>query len=460
MNITYFLKKQKRIYFSITGLFDTTLELSTGQKISNPDNWKKNRVIGNEPFKTQINSILSKYETILKEIETEAILKSIPLTSFLLKQEFQLRIISGTITENATIDITPISTQDVFFNDFETFISNSESGERETDAGDKLGLRAIQLYKTTRDHLQSFAQTKKYKLTYENINKDFYKRFCDYLWDDLDLYDNTVGNYIKALKTFLTWSGKTDEHKKGYFKKYSEEKDIVVLSPEQLNELLDNEITDESVVRYFKKNEIPYLDGRVYMTRDLLQRTKDMLILGCVTTLRVSDLLKLRPGQNLIKGDNYKIKVSSTVKVGKFVMIDLPDFACEIIDKYAGKFETVLPPISDGKFNENLKTLGEYLGWDKQKVGIIRYKRRKPVEFLSPLSDLLTSHIMRRSGITNLLIAGMDPYAVKEISGHSPNSRSFTKYIAYSQAYMNRQFKNAWNNIRTMKGSTPIMKVS
>jgi site-specific recombinase XerD len=462
MKVTLFLKDKKKIWFSIYGLFDERLQMPTGQKISNSDYWNGKRATDKEPFKKQINTILSKYEDILKDIERDAILIGHPLTKNYVKTEFEKRKLDIELLDkhNQIEEAKPLQTQDVFFNEFQKFINDSESGERETEEGTRLGKRSIQLYLTTLDHLKNFSQKKKYYLTFESINKDFYKKFCNYLWDDLNLYDNAVGNYIKALKTFLTWSGKTQEHTKKYFRKYSEEKDIVVLTPEQLNEIVDVEITIESVVAYFKENKLPYIEGRVYMTKELLERTRDILVLGCVTTLRVSDLLKLKPGHNLIKGDNYKIKVFSTAKSGKFVMIDLPDFACKIIDKYSGKFETVLPKISDVKFNENLKTLGEYMGWNKQTVGIIRYKRKKPVEFTFPLSELLSSHIMRRTGITNLLIAGMDQYAVKEISGHSANSKSFSKYIAYSQSYMNSQFKNAWDNIRGMKNPSVIMKVS
>jgi hypothetical protein len=49
---------------------------------------------------------------------------------------------------------------------------------------------------------------------------------------------------------------------------------------------------------------------------------------------------------------------------------------------------------------------------------------------------LLTSHVMRKTTITTLLMAGVPEHAVRRISGHAPNSKEFFRYVQYSQRYM------------------------
>jgi integrase len=360
-----------------------------------------------------------------------------------------------------TEPVIEFQTRDDFFKLFEKFITETEKGTRTTEKGKALGKDSIQVAKTTKKHLENFAKEKKYRLTFDNINKDFYAQFCNYLYDDLDHYDNTVGKYIRNIKTFLNWSEKCTEHNKKYFKVPSEEKDIVVILPEQLNFLIDTHITEESVKAYYIANKIPIQKESFHLTVEMLQRTKDILVLGCTTTLRVGDLLKLRKHYNLlVGGSNYKIKVT-TEKTSTPILIDLPDYACAILDKYMDKEgEYLIPKISEQRFNENLKKLGRLLGLDKIMVPVTKHKRFKSVTVLIAFSELLTSHIMRRTGITTLLIAGMNEYAVKKISGHTKDSRSFTKYVAFSLAYINNAFQGAWKNIREMGYGKTHMKVS
>ena len=69
---------------------------------------------------------------------------------------------------------------------------------------------------------------------------------------------------------------------------------------------------------------------------------------------------------------------------------------------------------------------------NRSKQGIINYKKEKLLRFC----DIMSSHMMRRTGITNMLTLGMPENLVKYISGHAGDSKSFHRYVAYSQTYM------------------------
>jgi site-specific recombinase XerD len=426
-------------------------------KRCNPDNWNGKRVTGTEEFKDDTNAILAAHERKLMAIESDAIKRGIVLTKEYLKTKFQQEG-EDEKPEAKVVEIEPIDLPDDFFKLMQKFIDDTTNGIRKSPQGRKLGKDSIQVAEATKMHLENFCREKRYRLTFFNVNEKFYKKFTDYLYDDLDHYDNTVGKYIRNLKTFLNWANKTTVQNKK-FKVPSEEKDIMVLTPEQLNALIDVEINEATVsLNYLAKKKTAEPESKEE-TIEMLRRTRDIFVIGCTTTLRVSDLLKLDPQTNLIKASNYKLKIK-TGKTGKFVLIDLPDYTEPIINKYIQIYNKVLPPISDQRFNENLKKLGEFMNWDQIKIEVVRHKRYEPVKNTMTLSALLTSHVMRRTGITTLLIGGMDQFAVKKISGHSKNSRSFTKYIEFSQAYINTEYKKAWENIRGMGYGKTVMKVS
>jgi integrase len=43
--------------------------------------------------------------------------------------------------------------------------------------------------------------------------------------------------------------------------------------------------------------------------------------------------------------------------------------------------------------------------------------------------DLMSSHMMRRTAITTMLILGMPEHMVRNVSGHTDNSGSFYRYV-------------------------------
>lgn len=296
-------------------------------KRCNPDNWNGKKVTGAEEFKEDTNAILAAHERKLMGIESDAIKKGIVLTKDYIKAKFNEEEI---LVPEAKKEVEPIELPDDFFKLFQKFIDDTVNGVRKSPQGRKLGKDSIQVAETTKMHLENFCREKRYRLTFANLNEKFYKKFTDYLYDDLDHFDNTVGKYIRNLKTFLNWSEKSTEQNKKWFKVPSEEKDIMVLTPEQLNSLIDADINESTVsLNYLSKKKTAEPESKEE-TIEMIARTRDIFVLGCTTTLRVSDLLKLDPQTNLIKATNYKLKIK-TGKTGKFVLIDLPDYTDPII---------------------------------------------------------------------------------------------------------------------------------
>lgn len=51
------------------------------------------------------------------------------------------------------------------------------------------------------------------------------------------------------------------------------------------------------------------------------------------------------------------------------------------------------------------------------------------------ICDCITTHTMRRTAVTVMLSLGMPEAVVRKISGHSPTSKEFFRYVGVAQAY-------------------------
>ncbi len=141
------------------------------------------------------------------------------------------------------------------------------------------------------------------------------------------------------------------------------------------------------------------------------------------------------------------MKVRS-IKTSTDTRIKLPDYALQIIATYKGN-KTLLPQLSNNRLNLILKELCLKAGWTYE-VGKKREQKGVPKEInISKKSgnksrvyrfcDLITTHTMRRTAITTLLTLGMPEIMVRNISGHSSNSKEFYKYVSYAQQFIDME---------------------
>jgi integrase len=61
--------------------------------------------------------------------------------------------------------------------------------------------------------------------------------------------------------------------------------------------------------------------------------------------------------------------------------------------------------------------------------------------------DHISSHTMRRTAITNLLVLGVPEMVVRKISGHAAGSKEFYRYVSLAQDYTNLHLKEAYNRL-------------
>ena len=261
--------------------------------------------------------------------------------------------------------------------------------------------------------------------------KSFYHAFTTYLYDDLEHFDNYVGRLIKLLRSFFNYlEGEKGMHIGAFHKKFYapyEDIEIVVLSPERLNYLIhDKEL--------HKK-----------LTPDL-KKVKDIFVFGCSVALRYSDLIALKKTNLEVINERAYIKIQSK-KTQTYTRVKLPEFAIQIIKKYEKLYKyNLLPEFNNAFFNKKIKIIMNHYGFTepiertrlRRGIPITVYKD-KEAKSVFRFCDSVTTHTMRRTAITTMLSLGMNEQMVRQISGHSANSKDFYRYVAFAQNYIDKE---------------------
>ena len=183
-----------------------------------------------------------------------------------------------------------------------------------------------------------------------------------------------------------------------------------------------------------------------------LQRTKDIFVFGCTVGLRFSDLMHIKK-QDIIHTSKGAFINIQTQKTSTYVSIPLPGYVSNIVNKYkkhTGKY--LLPTISCSQLNVQLKILACKAGWTYI-LPKVRHRQGQPLEIKTNsgktyrFCDHITTHTMRRTAITTLLMMGVPELVVRRVSGHAPGSKEFYKYVAIAEDYLQDKVKTAFEQL-------------
>jgi integrase len=324
---------------------------------------------------------------------------------------------------------------------FQKFIKETETGKRLKKSGARITADSIQNYKNVAVNLERFIKkehvdwricdvsklNKREFASEKNYWKKFYHAFTTYLYSK-GCHDNYVGTNIKIIRTFFNYLKYEKDIQTGEFHKHfhvlKQEVEVLVISPEQLKFLIHDVAFDASLPAH-------------------LRQIKDVFVFGCTSGLRFSDIYLLANKNFESNGTHWYVKVRSK-KTKTYTAVKLPPYAVEIYMKYRSKSNRVplFTPICLSNFNKHLKTIGKLAGFDAP-LELMREKRGKAPKGTKvqpiPFYQKMSSHMMRRTAITTFLILGMQEHLVRKISGHSPTSNSFGRYVHYAQAYIDQE---------------------
>jgi integrase len=132
----------------------------------------------------------------------------------------------------------------------------------------------------------------------------------------------------------------------------------------------------------------------------------------------------------------------------------LPSYAVNIYKKYeqTTSQKPLFGTLSLLNFNKYLKCIGELAEFTST-IEISRERQGKTKKIVSKkdtkdrFCDKMSSHMMRRTAITTLLILGMPEHLVRKVSGHSHGSSSFNRYVHYAQSYIDTEIDKVYSKL-------------
>ena len=268
-------------------------------------------------------------------------------------------------------------------------------------------------YRTVFKGLEDFEKHKGTKLILREMDGKFLDQFEVFLsrkkntndGDKEGLLNDTIHKYISTLKVFLKLCNDNDylvhpdvfKTQKTNFKKkaYNE---IIALSESEIQKLMNHDLSD----------------------RPSLERVRDLFCLLCYTGQRFEDLINFDPKD--IKNNAWDF---ISVKVKKRVIVPFEGYiapAKDILERIGYS----VPKISNQKFNEYIKTVGKLAGMDEI-IKITRYSGKQKLVIEKRKYDFLSSHVGRRSMVTNLLSRNVPITLVQKLTAHS-DIRTLMKY--------------------------------
>ena len=277
----------------------------------------------------------------------------------------------------------------------------------------------ITKYTTVKNFLDHFKEFTKYPIRFDTINQRFEEKFMEYAFEEKKTLNNYYGKLISIIKTFMNWSFDRGYHNNIEFKKLKRvenEIEVIFLEKEELFKLYKHDFKNEK-----------------------LNKSRDFFCFGCFTGLRHSDIKNM--DQANIYDDYIQLTLIKTKTINH--RIELNIYAKAILDKYKGTIYEPLPKISSQKLNKNIQDCCEIIKLNSD-VTITRHIGTKRITKNFKKYELITSHVARKTFVTNSLIFGMNERILREMTHHK-DEKSFKRYVDISNFQKNKEMNNTWN---------------
>ncbi|OPC47798.1 hypothetical protein BAY06_14745 [Elizabethkingia anophelis] len=271
---------------------------------------------------------------------------------------------------------------------------------------------------TIKNYLEFFCEENGITLSFDKIDGDFFESLRGYSYEEKNVKQNYFAKVIKVLKSFLNWATEKGYNTNREFEKFKaieHDIDIVYLTFEELMILYEKEFDS-----------------------DKLSHVRDFYCMGCFTGLRFSDLSKLHLAN--ISEDHIVLSIQKTKTQNH--AIKLNKYAKAILEKYKGTIYEPLPVISSQKFNEYIKVCCEEAEIN-QPLTIHWFVGNQKKSLTQPKYKFITSHTARKTFITNSLLLGMEPKAIKKIVNIKKDA-VLDKYMKITEAFTDEQMDKTW----------------
>lgn len=360
------------------------LNYNSGIKVL-PKDWDSDMNLSKN--RSDIAEIL-RLEDVIKHTYDHLILQKIKVTPALLK--FELDTVLGRET-----------------NEVSNLINICDYIEQEIETNKKRSENTRKQYKNLKNHLIEFEKKIGAKITTSNFDRKLYIKFMDGIRSIMNTA-NSVWKIEKNLKSVL------NDIRRNY-------KEIEVFNPQaELSKSERSKLVSEDNI-YLSFEQILKLIE--YQPKDDKYKNVKLILLTLLFTgCRFGDVHKIVP-DHTHENDGLKFDYAKFITEkgsGSEVVVPILAPLKQAIDQNGGK---LAKPISNQKFNEYIKDIFKAAKFDETVSLAFTDADGNKVLKTKPMYELITSHIGRRSFITNL-INHIPVTILCKITGHTLKDKS------------------------------------
>ena len=293
-------------------------------------------------------------------------------------------------------------------------------------------------YATIVNKLKNYEEKLGTKLLLKDVDLKFHKEFMKYLSEVDKLSDNTVGRYLKVVKTICLdaqRNGIQISDQMPHFKGFTVKSPIVTLSFDEIEQIKNKELINVNH-----------------------QIARDWLIIGCYSGQRVSDLMRMN--KSMVQHiQNFEFIVITQTKTNKLVQIPIHQEVKNVLDKRNGEFPPLFNKLLETNnvlFNRYLKQLcqiaeiNDVVEGNKFNEETNRYENGQFEKY-----KLISSHVCRRSFASNFYANRKYPTPLLiNITAHS-TEKQFLDYIGKKPIDYGLQLAEIWSK-EAIKGKEEI----
>ncbi|WP_300726763.1 site-specific integrase [uncultured Rikenella sp.] len=289
------------------------------------------------------------------------------------------------------------------------FIEECRDGRRLTNRHLRFGASTIKNVKGFQVQFREFQQNRRKQYDFDDITLGFYEDFVAF-FNAKQYSPNTTGRMIKHLKIIMRAAREEGLHanaeiERRQFRVMTERVDNIYLSENELRTLFNLDLSDH-------KN---------------LDVVRDVFLVGCYTAQRYSDYSVLdKVSVRQLSGGGQVIELNQK-KTGSKVVVPIRPELQAILEKY----DYTLPSTCEQVVNREIKKIARAAGI-VEPVRIREHRGDRIRTVVYEKCDLIKTHTARRSGATNMYLAGLPTLAIMKITGHK-TEREFMRYIKVTE---------------------------
>jgi len=245
-------------------------------------------------------------------------------------------------------------------------------------------------------------------LDFADITVDFYDSYIKY-FNSKSYSPNTTGRHVSKLKVIMKAS-----HEEGLHNNIEYTRKKFVATRADVKNV------------YLNEAEIKTLLELDLSATPHLQTARDVFLCGCFTAQRFSDYSRFNKG--MVKTyPNMKVLEFIQTKTGERCIVPIRFELDQILRKY----DYTLPRTHEQKLNQYIKTVCQKAEINEE-IYYEEYRGGMKVKKTVPKYELIKTHTARRSGATNMKLAGIPALDIMKIGGWK-TEREFLKYLKMSQ---------------------------